>query len=141
MKFDDLLTMVKEDLKIDQDNLQQASIDTPILHNKYYQYYLFERAKLRRLVQKQKTLIRDKWEFYTGKAPPEKYKDKEFSLKLLKQDVDRYIDADQEYQELEEKIALQNDRVEFLKETISMIANRTWQVKNIIEALKYYHGG
>ena len=40
---------------------------------------------------------KDKWEYYTGKADPAVYQLKPFNLKLLRQDVDKYIESDDEW--------------------------------------------
>ena len=47
-----------------------------------------------------KVMYRMKWEYYTGKANPEIYRDKPFDLKVLKADVGIYLDSDGELQQL-----------------------------------------
>ena len=44
-----------------------------------------------------KKLLRHKWEYYTGKADASVYAQKPFNFKLLRQDVDQYIQSNEEY--------------------------------------------
>ena len=43
------------------------------------------------------TLKREKWEYYTNKVDASVYAQKPFNLKILKQDVDKYLDSDVRY--------------------------------------------
>ena len=47
---------------------------------------------------------KDKWEYYTGKAPQHVYAEKPFNLKILKTDIDKYMDADPELVKLKQKV-------------------------------------
>ena len=48
-------------------------------------------------------LRREKWEYYTGKARPEVYVEKPFDFKVLKSDIDKYLDSDEELSLLEKR--------------------------------------
>ena len=65
MKFEDLQKEWDKDCVIEKDKLDLASINTPILHNKYYKYYILERSLLKRMEADLKVLELDKVEFFT----------------------------------------------------------------------------
>ena len=50
------------------------------------------------------TIKLHKWEYYTGKAGTYGISTKAFNLKILKQDVDKYIEADEDYQKIKQKV-------------------------------------
>ena len=120
MRFDELSEMVDRDLRIDDTELDVESIKTPQLHNKYLKIYTQLSLSLKKTKDDRKVLYKEKWEYYTGKSSPEVYKENPFDLKILRSDVQMYIDADKEYQEAtqkEEYIKMMGDYAErILKE-------------------------
>ena len=85
-------------------------------------------------------MIREKWEYYTGKADPSVYQEKPFNLKVLRQDVDKYLKSDSELIKLEQKVTYTQSVVDYLDKTIRLIANRSFQIKNAIEWRKFTSG-
>ena len=86
------------------------------------------------------TLKREKWEYYTGKAPAEVYAEKPFDLKILKTDIDKYLDSDEELQKQKQKVDYLNTVVDFLDRTIRLISNRGFTIKNAIDWRKFTSG-
>ena len=68
------------------------------------------------------------------------YKEKPFDLKILRQDVDKYIDSDIELQKAKQKVDYLNTIVDYLDRTIRQISNRTFTIKNAIEWKKFTSG-
>ena len=94
MRFDDIRKMVEKDMVIDDSELDLESLKIPQLHNKYLNLFHDERILLRKLEVERRELIRDKWEYYSGKMSEEELARREwepFQLKVLKQDLDMYI--------------------------------------------------
>jgi len=83
---------------------------------------------------------RNKWEYYTGKADPSIYQAKPFNLKILRQDVDKYIDSDEEVIKAKQKVDYLNVVVDFLDRSIRQISNRTFTIKNAIDWKKFTSG-
>jgi hypothetical protein len=140
MRFDELQELADVDLKIDDTELDLESIRTPQLHNKYLKFYTQFSLQLKRVRDEKKSLYRDKWEYYTGKAAPEIYQEKPFDLKILKVDVGIYIDADPEYQEIGQKEEYIKQMVEYTERLLKEINNRNWNIRNTIEWKKFLHG-
>jgi len=140
MRFDELQQMVDVDLKIDDTELDIESIKTPQIHNKYLKFYTQFCLQLKKVRDERKSLYRDKWEYYTGKSPPEVYQEKPFDLRILKADVSMYIEADSEYQEIGQKEEYIKQMVEYTERILKEINNRNWNIRNAIEWKKFLHG-
>ena len=104
MTLDEIQAQADKDLVIDDTELDTESLRTPILHNKYLQYYTKFNLLLKKSQWEEKTIQREKWEYYTGKSDPEVYKIKPFDLKVLKADVHYYINADVDLQQIQAKM-------------------------------------
>ena len=140
MDLEKLQELADSDLKINDTELDLESLKTPQLHNKYLKHLskfklLLSRAEAD-LYATRKTL----WEYYTGKADPEVYKQKPFQFKLLRQDVDQYVQADEEYIRAKQKVDYLQTTVDFLDRTIRQITNRTFTIKNAIDWRKFTSG-
>ena len=140
MTLDELQAEADKDLVIDDTELDTESLRTPILHNKYLQYYNKFNLLLKKSQWEERTLNREKWEYYTGKSDPSVYKEKPFDLKVLKADVHIYIDSDEELQKADQKVAYLNTVVKYLEQVLRSINNRTFLIKNAIEWKKFTSG-
>jgi len=96
MTLDELQAQAEKDLKIDDTELDLESLKTPQLHSQYLKTYSTYALMLKKAEGDYSKLHIKKWLFYTGKAEPEEYKEKNFDLKVLRQDVDKFIDSDDE---------------------------------------------
>ena len=115
MNIEELYNEVERDLKIDDTELDLESIRTPQIHNKYLKLYTKHSLQYKKLQDDYKVLYRAKWEYYTGKAPPDVYKEKPFDLKVLKADIGIYLDADVELQQLSQKVAYAKQIADYLE--------------------------
>ena len=61
-------------------------------------------------------------------------------LRILKADLDMHLSADSEIAALDAKIALQEERVDYLESLLKMLTNRHWQIRNAIEWRKFTSG-
>ena len=140
MTLEELENLADVDLKINDIELDIESLKIPQLHNKYSKFHNQFINLLKKSEQNRDILIREKWEYYTGKASPTVYQAQPFNLKILRQDVDKYIRSDSEVVKLEQKIAYLQTIVNYLEKTIRIISNRTFQIKNAIEWRKFTSG-
>jgi len=140
MTLEELQAQADKDLVIDDTELDTESLKTPILHNKYLQYYNKFNLLLKKSQWEERTLQREKWEYYTGKSDPSVYKEKPFDLKVLKNDVHIYINADEDIQKVQAKIVYQEAIVNYLEQILRMINNRSFTIKNAIEWRRFTSG-
>jgi hypothetical protein len=143
MIFDELKQQVQEDLKIDSTELAIESVNTPQIHNKYL---LFLKKHKEALAEDERTLRvmkKYKWLYYTGKLSKEEldqFKWEPFDLNILKTDVDKFIDADDDVIKLERQITEKKELVSYLDGVVKIVANRQWNIRSAIEWIKFSHG-
>jgi len=140
MDLEQLQELADKDLKINDTELDLESLKTRQLHNKYMKHLTKFKLLLTRAEDEYRTIKREKWEYYTGKADPAVYQLKPFNLKILKQDVDKYIEADEEIQKATQKVKYLETVVDFLDRTIRQVSNRTFTIKNAIDWRKFTSG-
>ena len=140
MNLDEIQLSWEEDSKIDEDNLHTESTKIPSLHAKYYRI-LNNILIMKKLEEnKFKQIKKEKWQYYTGKADPEVYIEKPFDHKVLRQDVDKYMDSDEDLIKVLNKIDYFQVMLNYLDSILKLINNRTFQIKNSIEWQKFIRG-
>ena len=141
MNLDEIQEMWQRDSVMDPDNLHDESLKIPQLHSKYYTIYntiTLLREKARETYNRVKL---ERYNYYTGKAPAEVYVEEPFPYKVREKDaLQRHMDADEKLSKIEMKIRYYDIMLKFLEEVIKMISNRTYQIKNSIEFLKFTAG-
>ena len=140
MTLEELQQSVSKDFKLDDTELDSESVSIPLLHNKYLIHINKFSLLLKKAEYEHKTMIKDKWEYYTGKADPSVYKEKPFDIKVLKSDVHIYMDSDPELQRADQKVAYLNQIVKYLEQVLRGINNRSFLIKNAIEWKKFTSG-
>ena len=130
MNFEDLKRHTERDM-------------SPQLHNKYLNFLQEERFNLKKMGFDFASLRRSKWEYYTGKISEEDLEEKgwePFDLKILKSDVDMYLDSDKDIILMKQKITYQEEKVFYLESIIKEIGQRNWEIRNAIEWRKFVSG-
>ena len=140
MTLEELQQSVNKDFKLDDTQLDVESVNIPLLHNKYLIHFNKFTLLLKKAEYDHKTMIRDKWEYYTGKADPHVYKQQPFDIKVLKADVHIYMDSDPDLQKADQKVAYLNQVVKYLEQVLRGVNNRTFLIKNAIEWKKFTSG-
>ena len=140
MDLETLQKQVDVDLKIDDTELDLESIRTPQLHNKYLKLFTKYSLQLKKAKDDYDGLYKFKWEYYTGKASPDTYREKPFDIKVLKSDIYIYLNADEELQKLGQRIEYLKIVVVYLERVLREINNRNWNIRNTIEWKKFLHG-
>jgi len=87
-----------------------------------------------------KILFKDKWEYYGGKADAKIYVTKPFDLKVLKTDLNIYIESDEEIIKLEHKIAYLETTIKYIDGVLRSIQSRGWDIKNAISWKQFEAG-
>ena len=140
MTLEELQELADKDLKINDSELDIESLKTPQIHNKYMKHLTKFKLMLSRAESELHIVKRTKWEYYTGKADSTVYVEKPFNLKILRQDVDKYIDSDEEVIKAKQKVDYLTTVVDFLDRSIRQISNRTFTIKNAIDWKKFTSG-
>ena len=140
MTLEELQDIVEKKLKINDTELDLEALKTPQLHNEFLKHYNKFKLMKTKASAELATIKLHKWEYYTGKADPMVYQQKPFNLKILKQDVDKYIEAEEEYQKIKQKVDYLETIVDFLDRTIRQIQNRGFLIKDAIEWRKFTSG-
>ena len=140
MDLEKLQELAETKLKINDTELDLESLKTPQIYNKYLKHYTKYKLLLTRAESDYSTLKREKWEYYTGKADPKVYEEKPFDLKILKTDLDKYLDADIDLQKAIQKVKYLDTTVDFLERTLRQVSNRTYTIKNAIEWRRFTSG-
>lgn len=143
MTLDDIKTMISLDLEMDKTELDHESLIIPQLHNKYLNILTDEKLILAKYENNVKTLKKFKWLYYTGKLSEEELKEYDvepFQLNILKTDLDKFMDSDEDMIILTSKVSYQKQKVEYLESTIKMISNRQWLIRSAIDWIKFTNG-
>jgi len=133
--------MWEKDSKIDIDNLHTESLNIPILHAKYYDMYNTIMLLRKKAEQQRKNIRHERYEYYSGKADPEIYVKDPFPKKIRDKDtMTKYLDADERLSGVSLKIEYYEVMLNYLEEILKQITNRTYQIKNSIDYMKFQSG-
>lgn len=133
--------MWNEDSKIDPDNLHTESLNIPVLHSKYYDIYNTLMLLRKKAEQQRKNIRHERYEYFSGKADPEVYINDPFPKKIRdKETMQKYLDADTKLSEVSLKIEYYEVMLRFIEEILKQITNRTYQIKNAIEFMRFSSG-
>ena len=140
MNMKDLKEMCQIDTKIDTTDLDGYSISIPDLANKYHQLRHDEKNVLRFIQSQYKILKLQKWKYYSGKADPSEYEEKPFDLKVLKNDMDLFLDGDVQVLTIKNKMEEQEEKIKLINETAKVIQNASFNISNTIKWKKFLAG-
>jgi hypothetical protein len=140
MKYKEIQDLAEQELKIDRFKLGEEATRTPNILMRFLDIYRSEKVLLHKMNKKFAELKKDKWEYYSGKAPEEVYNEKPFDIKVLRQDIDMYLDADPDLSDLEYNIQAQKEKIFCLEKILRGIEQREFSIKNAIQMLKFDAG-
>jgi hypothetical protein len=143
MDIETIKKMVAEDMGIDDLNLDLESLKTPQLHSKYLNILHDESLVLHKATIEQKELRRLKWEYYLGKLDQETLDEKgwqPFGLKILRTDIDVYLESDKDLLRLEARVYYLKEKVKYIESVLQSIGRRGWDIKSAIEWKKFMSG-
>jgi hypothetical protein len=133
--------MWEKDSKIDPDNLHTESLNIPCLHAKYFDLYNTIFLLRKKAEQQRKNIRHERYEYFSGKADPEVYVENPFGKKIRdKSTMEKYLDADEKLSNCSLKIDYYETMLVYLESILKMISNRTFQIKNSIEFMRFNSG-
>lgn len=140
MTLDELLSSAEEDLKIDGSDIGEESARTSRLFTKYIRHLAEERLRLARIRNEFSEVRLKCREYYLGRGTAEEYKERPLDLKILRGDVETYIDADDRYIKVKSKLSVQEEKVSVLEEIVKHVNNRGFQLGKMLDWIKFQNG-
>ena len=139
--LDTIQEMWEKDAKIDRDNLHDESLNIPSLHAKYFQIYNTIFLLRKKAEQQRKNIRHERYEYFSGKADPDVYIQNPFPKKIRDKDtMTKYLDADEKLSNSSLKIEYHDTMLTYLESILKVIQNRTYQIKNAIEFMRFNAG-
>ena len=139
--LEDLQEMWEKDAKIDRDNLHEESLNVPSLHAKYFELYNTIFLLRKKAEQQRKNIRHERYEYFSGKADREVYVENPFGKKIRDKDtMTKYLDADEKLSNSCLKIDYYDTMLVYLESILKVIQNRTYQIKNAIEFMRFNSG-
>lgn len=145
--IDSINKMWEEDCKIDDNQLDRATIESSKLHAKYLQLFSTVRMQLKKRELELVALKQDKWKYFSGKMSKSEMDTREWKYdpfdgcnKPLKSELDNYIDSDGEIQKIIMKIEYLKIIASTLEEILNSLKWRHSAIKNILDWRKFTSG-
>lgn len=144
MTLEEINEMWAKDAKINETNLGGEAIKIPELHNKYYIHYSNEALRMRKYKAELKKLEFAKYEYYTGTMTEAELKSRGWKpnpLKILRTDVNKYVECDEEIIKLSLKVDYHMQTANYLEDIIKQINSRNFMIRAAIDFAKFQAGG
>ena len=139
--LDKIQEMWEKDSKVDPDNLHTESLNIPVLHAKYFDLYNTIFLLRKKADQQGKNIRHERYEYYFGKADPDVYVENPFPKKIRdKETLQKYLDSDEKLSQVCLKIDYYDTMLNYIESILKMIQNRTFQIKNAIEFVRFTAG-
>ena len=139
--LDKLQEMWEKDSKIDMDNLHIESTSIPTLHAKYFELYNTIFLMRKKAEQQRKNIRHERYEYFSGEADRDVYVENPFPKKIRdKETMQKYLDADEKLSGVSLKIEYYDVMLKYIEEILKQISNRTYQIKNAIEFMRFSSG-
>lgn len=143
MNIEEIESHWNKDSQINETDLSSAAREIPLLHAKYYPIYMKQKMLLHKMRAEYKSLKLQKYEFLIN--PDEEGLEKGWEIpaqgRLLKNEVNTYLEGDKDLIKAELKIGVQEEKVNFLKSIIDTLNSRNFIIKNMIDDRKFMAGG
>jgi len=140
MKIDDIKIQLEKDKKIDHTQLDVESLKIPEQAVKYQQMAHDEALRLRFLEKEYNVARYNRWMYYMGKADPEVYDKEPFDHKVLKTDINIFLDSDSTLNEIQDRIMAQTEKLKLVVEAGKVMQNKSFNIKNALEHQKFMGG-
>ncbi len=143
MQIKDIQSEWEKDCPIDEARITQESSRIPRLHNKYLRLLYDEKTQYENVCIIYDEVVLFKTLYYTGKLDAEILKEKKlepFHHRLLRQDVDMYLSADRELNDVRLRKTLQKEKIMFLEDVLKHINQRNFIIKTIVDWQRFTSG-
>lgn len=131
----------EKDSPLSKSELIEQALEVDYLHAKYLKYYRLAKEQKSRLQITYNKAQFEARDYYDGKASADTYKDKPFDRKVMKSDLDKYIQVDPNVTKVGIALDKSNLKVELLESILKQITYRGMGIKNAIDYIKFLSGG
>ena len=144
MKLEELYELWEKDAKYDDLNLDVDSLNISSLHAKYNRMLSEARSQLRALRINRKAHYATLREYYLGNLNNPEDLDRigrePYLNKVLRQNVNDYVEADDDIVKIDTRIAVLEEKVEVIVEIMKAVHKRGYDIKSAIEWRKFTNG-
>ena len=141
MNLESLQDKWKEDSVIKEREYGDESVKIPQLHMRYMEFYNTFSLMKKDREGEMRSLWKQKWIYYKGKAPSSVYREVPFDFKLTtREEINMFIEGDDDIRKLQYKIDYIEQVIFFLDGVLRQINGRNFQIKNAIEWDKFQSG-
>jgi hypothetical protein len=143
MQLNEIYELWDVDSHFERDLLTEETLKIPRLHSKYLRILSEERIRLKTYESNYKKLFRLKHEYYRGDLDHETLTErgwKQNPLKILRQDLDMYIQQDDDIIEMSYKVTAQKEKISLVESIMQQVNNRGYQIKSIIDWERFKEG-
>lgn len=144
MDLEEINKMWSKDCKIDEANISGEARRIPELHNRYYMLYVKAGLKVKKLKSDLAILQKAKTEYYSGSMDQAELQQRGWKpnpLKILRQDIEKYIESDKDIIDLSLSIDYHLSMANYLEDIVRQINNRNFLLTNIVNWEKFRAGG
>lgn len=142
--LEELNKLWAKDCKIDETDISSEARRIPEMHNKYYMLYVKSALRVKKLKADLVELEKAKIEYYNGSMDQAELNQRGWKpnpLKILRQDLPRYIESDKDIVNLSLNIDYHLSIANYLEDIVKQINNRNFILNNIISWEKFRAGG
>jgi len=141
MNLDERKIIAEKDLPVTNDeHIDQESYKNQVIKQKWLDFKSDFELMLIKARTDHQQLYREKWEYYGGKADAKVYAAKPFDIKVMKTDLQMYVQSDEDILRLQNKIGYYETCVDYCKGVIKSIDNRGWDIRNATDWKKFEAG-
>ena len=140
MKIQEIQELIEKDSVIDYSALDRESISIPYLHSKWFIMFSEELRTFHSIESKMKEMRKEKFLYYTGRASDEVYQETPLDHRVIKGDLDIFMEADHDMVKLSEHLNIQKIKIRMIEEFLKQISQRSFNIKNAIEFIKFKNG-
>ena len=144
MNIEELYESWENDTRIDNDNLDRESLNTPRLHAKYLKMLLAHKMKLSALETEYKLLRQKKFRYYRGEMSKAELEENKWTqwqgIKPIKNEMEEFLEGDADLNRITIKCAYIKNMIEALDAIMGQIKARDWQIRNAVEWKKFVAG-
>lgn len=140
MNLDELKVEIKEDSTINVAKLDWESTRISSLYSKWMAILSSETRLLRAITAKHDKVLLARTLYYMGKASDEEYKQNPLQLKVLKGDIQMWLNADDLMIDAMDMLNEQTVKVNMIELFMKELSQRSFNIRNNIEYQKFKAG-